>query len=661
MKIHSLTSHNFMPYKEKLEMVFPQDDYRNVMIVFGDNMRGKTSILNALRWVFYGEAVGRHSRPIPLQEIVNKDATLEDNWKVEVHVKFEANGCSYDLRRIADRKRQVAYPSKPEDFTESIHLIRDGSVVPGDRIEAEIGLIVPKQTSRFFLFDGELLQEYETLLIEDSQKGDQIKQSIEQVLGVPALTNGRVDIQTILKKAQKQQSADLKQIAGLEKQAERHTDLTEKIDALDRDIKKLEEDLKKVREERVTLNDEVEAAQSVIGAKAKLDEKRKDQKFLISECNKKKEESLNLMSKAWKDLIDAQIQIRRSQLEQRQKALLNSIKKQSELEKKVADLKQLLDTSECVTCGQTIGEERRSQVGDALGKAEADLRSIEDSSSVLQDIYGKLDALSKIRGTNVKDQLRQVQKDIQGHQVRLTQIENEIEKFKDEIAGYDTAEIKRKHILLSEKIKEEGRLQNDIQVQEIERKKHEEDLAVSQKAIEGLTKNRTQRSIVKASLCSNLEKVFSQSIEQLRDKLRERVEALANEAFKQMITQKSYQGLEINDNYGLQIVGESGHYVTVRSAGAEQIVAFSLIDGLNRTGRSSGPVIMDTPFGRLDLKHRDNILRYLPSVTSQFVLLVHSGEIRRDTDLTVIADRIWATYEIKEISSTQSRLERTLL
>ena len=44
-----------MPYKEKLEMVFPQDDHRNVM-VFGDNMR-KTSILNAIRWAFYGESV----------------------------------------------------------------------------------------------------------------------------------------------------------------------------------------------------------------------------------------------------------------------------------------------------------------------------------------------------------------------------------------------------------------------------------------------------------------------------------------------------------------------------------------------------------------------------------------------------------------------------
>ena len=650
-----------MPYKGEMELAFPQDEQRNVMIVFGDNMRGKTSILNAMRWAFYGEALGRHSRPIPLQEIVNKDAALVDDWRVEVHVKFDANGHAYDLRRVAERRNMVAKPSRPEDFIRSIHLTRDGSAVSGDQVEAEIGLIAPKQISRFFLFDGELLQEYETLLIEDSQQGQQIKEAIEQVLGVPALTNGRVDIQTILKQAQNRQNSDLKQIAGLEKQAERHAELTGKIDAIDRDLEDLNLRLKKVREERTALDDEVEAAQSVISTKATLDAKVGERKVVIDECDRKEGERLDLISGAWKDLIDGQLQIRRDQLERRRRELVDSIKKRSALAQKVSDLKQLLDTRECPTCEQELSDERRFQIGQALGKAETDLRSIDDSSSALQDISGQLDALSKIRGINAKDRLRQVEKDLQGYNVRLTQIENDLERLRDEIAGYDTAEIARKRVLLSEKIKEEGRLQGDIQDQNSERKKLVDELAVSQKAIEGLTKDRTQRSTRKVSLCSDLERVFSESIEQLRSKLRKRVEERANDAFKHMTTQKSYRGLAINENYGLQIVDPSGRHVAVRSAGAEQIVALSLIDGLNRTGRAAGPVIMDTPFGRLDLNHRDNILSYLPSVTSQFVLLVHSGEIRKETDLAIIAERIGAVYEIREISSTQSRLERTTL
>ena len=661
MKLHSLATRNFMPYKGEMELTFPQDEHRNVMIVFGDNMRGKTSILNAIRWAFYGEALGRHSQPIPLQEIVNKDAALADNWRVEAHVKFDANGYSYDLRRVADRRNLVTTPLRPEDFGRSIHLTRDGATVSGDQVEAEIGLIAPKQISRFFLFDGELLQEYETLLIEDSQQGQQIKEAIEQVLGVPALTNGRVDIQTILKQAQKRQNADLKLIAGLEKQAERHADLTGRIDAIDRDLENLSERLKKVREERNTLYDDIEAAQSVISAKATLDSKLEHQGFLIKECDKKEAERLDLISESWKDLIDGQLQVKRARLEEKRNLLMDSITKRSGLAQKVDDLQQLLDTRECPTCEQALGDERRSQIGEALGKAEVELRSIEDSSTALQDISGQLDALTKIRGINAKDRLCHIEKDLQGHQVRLTQIENEIEKIKDEIAGYDTAEIARKRVMHTEKIKEEGRLQADVREQIAQRKILADELGISQKAIKGLTRDRTQRSTIKVSLCSDLEETFSQSIEQLRDKLRKRVEALANDAFKRMTTQESYRGLEINDNYGLQIIDASGRHVAVRSAGAEQIVALSLIDGLNRTGRSAGPVIMDTPFGRLDLKHRDNILSYLPSVTSQFVLLVHSGEIRKETDLAVIADRIGAVYEIEEISSTQSRLERTML
>jgi len=70
---------------------------------------------------------------------------------------------------------------------------------------------------------------------------------------------------------------------------------------------------------------------------------------------------------------------------------------------------------------------------------------------------------------------------------------------------------------------------------------------------------------------------------------------------------------------------------------------------------------MDTRFGRLDLKHRDNILKYLPTVTSQFILLVHSGEIRPETDLAGIKPQIGAVYTIEEVTPTQSKLEKTTL
>lgn len=67
---------------------------------------------------------------------------------------------------------------------------------------------------------------------------------------------------------------------------------------------------------------------------------------------------------------------------------------------------------------------------------------------------------------------------------------------------------------------------------------------------------------------------------------------------------------------------------------------------------------MDTPFGRLDLQHRSNILSYLPTTAEQLVLLVHEGEVNKTTDVGVIAHKIGCAYEIREVNPRYSKIER---
>ncbi|MEK9279180.1 hypothetical protein MTR72_05910 [Bradyrhizobium sp. ISRA442] len=183
----------------------------------------------------------------------------------------------------------------------------------------------------------------------------------------------------------------------------------------------------------------------------------------------------------------------------------------------------------------------------------------------------------------------------------MQRVENEIERIKDQIAGEDTAELAKKRVHHTEALREEGRLQQSIADARKDLERVREDLAIAQRAIKGLAPARSRRSTLKVSITTDLEKIFASSIDELRDRLRGRVGEFANTAFKAMTTQKAYRGLEISANYGLSIIGGDGRKVPLRSAGAEQVVALSLIDGLNRTGRAVGPVIMDTPFGRLDL------------------------------------------------------------
>ena len=658
MKLRQLTLRNFMPYKGQTQIDFPTEEFRNVMLLFGDNMRGKTSFLNALRWGFYGEVIGRHSIPIPFQEVPNKEAASEGDWTVEVFITFEANGHSYDLRRRAEKRPNVAKPQRPDDFVTQIYLRKDDLPVQGDLVEAEINHIAPHQTSRFFLFDGELLQEYESLLIEGSDQGKKIKDAIEQVLGVPSLIQGRDELTTLLKSARKAQQRDVALVQGLETHARQQEELTSKQDVLDRDLEALQKRLDATKADLAVLDDEIEASQSVHSAKVKLDGLVSRRKQIEDYRDRKKVEKLDLLSDAWRDLVEAKLSTRRAGLEKRRQEIVRKMKEQTTLNTNVDQLRKLLDTKICPTCNKGLGDEKRAEIGEQLGTLELEIGRKEDTTADWQKISSEIEALDKIRGVRARDRLAQIDRDIQGHEVELTKIENEAAALEDEIKGYDTAEIARKRVLRDGKKQEEGSLLKDVSDRKRELDKVKSDLAVTQKTIEGLSQTRSQRSTIKAKVISDLEAVFGESIERLRDRLRKTVEERSTEAFKQMTTQKSYKGLEINDSYGLSIVDEHNDHVTVRSAGAEQVVALSLIDGLNRTGRSAGPVVMDTPLGRLDLKHRDNILTYLPSVTSQFVLLVHSGEIRRETDLVALSSRIGAIYDVREINSRHSVIER---
>jgi DNA sulfur modification protein DndD len=152
--------------------------------------------------------------------------------------------------------------------------------------------------------------------------------------------------------------------------------------------------------------------------------------------------------------------------------------------------------------------------------------------------------------------------------------------------------------------------------------------------------------------------VFDAAIDDFREQLRLEVEERATEIFRQLTTEPQYAGLKINERYGLDIVDDEGRVIADRSAGAEQVVALSLIGALNRSAVREGPIVMDTPFGRLDVDHRANILRFLPSMSSQIVLLVQSGEVDIERDLVHLEGKIARQYRLVREGPTLSRIER---
>ena len=658
MKFLELTVKNFMPYKGQQTIKFPTDPSRNVLVIFGDNMRGKTSILNAIRWGLYGKAFSRHKAVIGLDKIINSEALQEGDAEFSVEIKFEAGNYTYELTRIAKKKAYVGRPENSSDYEEHVFLKRNGVAISGHQIEPEINLYAPEQVSRFFLFDGELLQEYEMLLDEGSATGEAIKEAIEQVLGVPALINGRDDSLTLLKMAEKQQTKDLSKINDMGRLADQQRLLQEMEDVKLRDLETTKDQLKKVRSEKSILEDEIESLSQLSVTAMELKERTNRHRELVSEQEKLRTDVLTLASTAWKDLLKPKLVLLEEALLSEVNSKTGQITQEGAIGQEIKQVQSILNLSVCPTCQQEVSTDHKHTFEETLKSLQDKLNNISSNQSRLSEVTARLNTLRKILNSSAVDLLKDKNQQIRSIDVQLTKLENAIDRLNQELRGKDADEVVKKRKYHDELVRRETVSLGNIDVLTSELAKIRKQIDDLARSINANPSARNTRSTLLANIYKGIETSFRLSIDALRERLKSEVERKATDAFLELTTQKDYSGLKINSNYGLTILDELGEAVPLRSAGAEQIVALSLIDGLSRTGRAAGPVVMDTPFGRLDPKHRANILNYLPKHASQLILLVHEGEINRTTDLSEIAHRIGAEYEIKEKSLRYSKIEK---
>ena len=57
LRVRSLELEDFGPYRGQQSIDFSGQD--GVIVVYGDNMRGKTTLLNGIRFALFGKILGR--------------------------------------------------------------------------------------------------------------------------------------------------------------------------------------------------------------------------------------------------------------------------------------------------------------------------------------------------------------------------------------------------------------------------------------------------------------------------------------------------------------------------------------------------------------------------------------------------------------------------
>lgn len=655
MQLKEIELHNFGPYFGQQHLVF--GSHRPIVLVHGANMRGKTTLLNAIRWALYGVAKDRFGKPMLLRNLLSWEAADQQDWTMSVKLQFRVEEQDYELTRAIQAKKPGTPPSKDSDFEQKLFLRKGHIHLNPDEAQTEINRILPEKISQFFLFDGELLNEYEVLLARSDTQSSLIKESIEHILGVPALVNAIADLKLNLKDAAKRQrnlARKDKKAKGFAKEA---AQLEAEIETLENDIESLRRQHEELLKRQFELNEEL---QRTSGIEADAERLKQIEEHLINLTEEKahlESKQRNNLADVWRDLLQPKVQARLEYLEEKQERGITTLKRMQELMTELGQIDALAETGRCPTCQQSLQNvdipelERRKQ------KLQAELDQLEYDSDEILETGQSIKRLRKVKPAGVSADVRFIERRLTEISVTIVDLEGSQDDLNQRLKDHDHGAVVRNRREYEEVTKELGFLEKTIDQknklidtkQAEAARKRDQISQVSGPGLESL--NREVR------LYEQLIKLFQTALEYLRDNLKESVEKDATEIFLQLTTDKSYTGLRINDYYGLTILDENGNEVPVRSAGAEQVVALALIGALNRNAVRNGPIIMDTPFGRLDPTHRENVLKFIPTMANQVTLLVHGGEVDRQRDLHHIRERIDREYKIEYVSSQRSQLK----
>lgn len=133
------------------------------------------------------------------------------------------------------------------------------------------------------------------------------------------------------------------------------------------------------------------------------------------------------------------------------------------------------------------------------------------------------------------------------------------------------------------------------------------------------------------------------------------------EIFNSLLRKRNFiTDLQIDaKTFNTQLIKANGKVVekSALSAGEKQIYAIAMLWSLAKTSGRHLPMIVDTPLGRLDREHRDNLMKfYFPHVSHQVIILSTDTEID-DLYVNQLDEFISESYLLEynhELSSTQA-------
>lgn len=627
--------------KQEIELYseYDQDRSQNLVLIGGLNGAGKTSLLNAFHLLLYGGSL------LPEQEYKRiLSSALNNN-----HFLHGGRGCLLELHVLDDKDsfiiRLKLFFNNNQDYTHGERsLISRGRILQLTDTEFKkfIEKKIPSEVAPFFIFDGEKIQ----LLVEKQENGE-LKKAIQNIISLDFykstldhLKSAHEIIKERTRKFVSQATVDMTK-------SELENFNVEKNDLLGR-LNKYLEQINTFENERESIREIMNQKLSVnAGSKNELTSKlvnlTKELETNLSKINDYKNQIPNYLALPLINALKTKISI-----EQKNSNLKNKSKMDFEqFEEFIHELfNKLNDVMVDDDFKQKLYNESKSiwakihTLQIETETSDIKVLHIENLSPV--DLVNILKYNNDIntRITKLLDEKYSLQEKIKSHEIQLkgapnaldvSNEEREIDRISTEIGMFI---VKKRSV-------------------EVKIKKVEEDITRLNRKFKEQIENASKSTEVESIL------LFSGNAVKLMSTFIERVTILkaiqiSNE-FTYIIKsifrkEMDFERIEFDSNqFIIKIYNESGRQIRLadRSAGEKQLIALALIWALTKCANISLPFVIDTPLGRLDSVHRENLAKYyFPELSKQVIILSTDTEVN-DKYLDPLKDHVFRKYRLE--------------
>jgi DNA sulfur modification protein DndD len=613
MQLHYIKLKNFRQFYGEQTIEFATKPGQNLTVIHAENGVGKTTVLNALLWTFYETTTARFEHE---DQILNFVAEKEGASTASVSVRFEHEEEEYTVHRTW----------KVEGGRASTKLIAqkvEGGVSKTiEAVETFIASVMPPEMARYFFFDGE---HAEAFAGQRNQKV--VAKAVRAMLGCEVADTAIGDLKIL--------AADFSREAGnvpgnealerlnLERaRAEQTITFNEtQIDSLKREVEAWEGQLEKVE-------DYLRGAEGAKETQAARDAAAGEQRTIRADIAGAEGDVLKWIGTRAVSLIARRVS--RDTLAFVDEASLRGKIPEPYNEEFV---KGLLKAERCC-CDRCLspGSAEYASVMGLLKKAS--------NAEILSHVVRARSRVNQFKETSAE--AAKALEDVQGRVGRLHERRMSIEqrlavldKKMAEVKGAEIAEREQARLELKKKI---SKGYQDIGTSRERLSQAQRTLAEHEKTMEKLVSQneRAQAFLARRDLARAGQERLVTLLAEHELSAREQIERSINKVLN-TVARRDYK-FAFGDDFSMRLLYPDGKPVP-RSGGENQLVSLAFTSALIQYSRmrltASGgiltpgtiaPLVLDSPFGQLDVQYRGSTASFVPTMAGQVILLVSSSQ-----------------------------------